>query len=241
MSQFIKPEKVDAMLWDFDGTLANSAAKNITITKQILARVAPHLTGEGLPRFLQSEAEYHFANHNADHWRELYSDFFGLTTAEIDAAAPLWETYQMADNTEVRLFDGVRETVQQFAHLPQGICSANVSHHIRQVLTDHGIISAFQSVVGYEDLPRQHQKPAPDGGLKCLQELFGAIHDKTIVFVGDHIADVLFARGLSERLDTSNKVISVVITHSGANPKQWREQPDVIVEKPSDLADCFMT
>lgn len=235
MGRFKKLIKTDAVLWDFDGTLANSSAKNMAITRQILARVAPRLTGENLPRYLQNEADYHFANHNADHWRDLYRDFFGMTPDEIESAGPLWETHQMLDNTAVTLFDGVADTVRRMSHFPQGICSANATRNIRQVLDEHGISSVFNSVIGYEDLPHHHQKPAPDGGLKCLEEIFGDTQGKTIVYVGDHIADVLFARALGERLGPSNKVISVVITHSGANPAQWRAQPDEVIEKPSDL------
>lgn len=236
MSGFRKPFKIDALLWDFDGTLANSAAKNIAITRQILARVAPRLTGDNLPRYLQSEADYHFANHAADHWRDLYRDYFGMTADEIESAGPLWETYQMLDATGVTLFDGVADTIRQFSRFPQGICSANATRNIRQVLLEHGISSAFTSVIGYEDLPHHHQKPAPDGGLKCLQTIFGDTRDKTIIYVGDHIADVLFARGLSERLGPSNTVISVVVTHSGANPRQWRQQPDIVIESPAELS-----
>jgi phosphoglycolate phosphatase-like HAD superfamily hydrolase len=236
MSEFKKPSKVDAILWDFDGTLADSAAKNIAITKQILARVAPRLTGDNLPRSLESEADYHIANHGADHWRDLYRDFFGMTTDEIETAGPLWETYQSLDNTGVTLFDGILDTVTCLSYLPQGICSANSTSNIRQVLDGHGLDSAFQSVIGYEDLPHHEQKPAPDGGLRCLQEIFGHTQGKTIIYVGDHIADVLFARGLGERLGPSNTVISVVVTYSGAKPDQWREQPDEVIESPSDLA-----
>jgi phosphoglycolate phosphatase-like HAD superfamily hydrolase len=237
MSEYIKRKKIDAVLWDFDGTLADSAAKNIAITKQILARVAPHLTGDGLPRSLQSEADYHVANHGADHWRDLYRDFFGLTTAEIEIAGPLWETYQSLDNTGVTLFEGVSDTVTRLSHLPQGICSANSTDNIRQVLDGHGIDSAFQSVIGYEDLPHHEQKPAPDGGLKCLQEIFGHTQGKTIIYVGDHVADVMFARGLDERLGPTNTVVSVAVTYSGANPDRWSEQPDEVIESPSDLTD----
>ena len=235
MSEFKKPSKVDAILWDFDGTLADSAAKNIAITKQILAQVAPRLTGHNLPYSLQSEAGYHIANHGADHWRDLYRDYFGMTTDEIEIAGPLWETYQSLDNTGVTLFDGVLDTVTRLSHLPQGICSANSTNNIRQVLDGHGIDSSFQSVIGYEDLPHHEQKPAPDGGLKCLQEIFGHTQGKTIIYVGDHIADVIFARGLGDRLGPSNTVISVTVTYSGANPEHWREQPDEVIESPSDL------
>ncbi len=237
MSQINKQIKVDAILWDFDGTLADSAAKNIAITKQILAKVAPRLTGSKLPLSLQNETDYHAANHGADHWRDLYRDFFGMNDHEVETAGPLWETYQMLDHTAVTLFDGVVDSVNQLSHLPQGICSANASANIRQVLKEHGITAAFQSVIGYEDLPHHEQKPAPDGGLKCLQEIFGQTQDKTIIYVGDHIADVMFARGLDQRLGPSNRVISVVVTHSGAQPERWSEQPDEVIASPSELTD----
>jgi len=237
-----RPENIyrpDAILWDFDGTLANSAAKNIAITRQILDQVAPRLTGDKLPRYLQTEADYHFANHGADNWRDLYRDFFGMTPVEIENAGPLWETYQSLDKTSVTLFDGVTEAVKLFSALPQGICSANSTTNIRQVLKEHGVNSSFKSVIGYENLPHHHQKPAPDGGLMCLREIFGETQEKTIIYIGDHIADVLFARSLGERLGPSNTVISIVITHSGANPKHWRIQPDIVIDTPSQLVACL--
>jgi len=30
-------------------------------------------------------------------------------------------------------------------------------------------------------------------------------------------------------------VISVITTHSGASPDEWRAQPDVVIERPSDI------
>jgi phosphoglycolate phosphatase-like HAD superfamily hydrolase len=237
MSQLNKTHKVDAILWDFDGTLADSTAKNISITKTILNQVAPRLTGDNLPRSLQSIAEYHIANHGSEHWRQLYRDYFGMTPSEIEIAGPMWETHQMLDQTEVSLFDGVKDMVKRFSGFPQGICSANASQHIRQVLETHGIDSAFRSVIGYEDLPQNEQKPAPDGGLKCLKEIFGDTQEKTIVFIGDHIADVIFARGLKQRLSPSNQVISVVVTYSGAVPERWSTQPDWVFDSPAELLD----
>lgn len=225
----------DAILWDFDGTLANSAAKNIAITRQILARVAPRLTGDNLPASLASEAEYQVANHAAENWRDLYRDYFGMTEEEIEHAAPLWETYQLSDRTGVPLFAGVVETIRQLSRYPQGICSANATQNIRQVLRENGIGSAFRSVIGYEGLPHHQQKPAPDGGLKCIGEIFGETRGRTIICVGDHIADVLFARALSDRLGPAGTVVSVVVTHSGARPRQWRVQPDEVIENPAAL------
>ncbi len=235
MTQIIKTNNIDAVLWDFDGTLADTAAKNIAISKQILAQVVPRLTGDKLPRCLQDETLYHEAIHNVVDWRELYRDYFGMDADEIETAGPLWESYQMLDRTPVNLFDGIRESVIRLHPLPQGICSANATRQILQVIANNGIDPYFRSVVGYESLPDHHQKPEPDGGFRCMQEIFGDPTGKTVLYVGDHVADVLFARSLNERLGPSGSVVSVIITHSGAQPDRWREQPDLVVETPLDI------
>ena len=230
-----KQISADTVLWDFDGTLADTAAKNIAISKQILARVAPRLTGDNLPPCLRDNDLYHAAIHGVIDWRELYRDYFGMTPDEIETAGPMWEPFQMSDRTPVSLFDGIRETVIRLNSLPQGICSANATRNILQVVAENGIDSYFSSVVGYERLPEHHQKPASEGGFRCLQEIFGDPTGKSVLCIGDHIADVLFARRLAEQLGPPSDVISVIVTHSGARPENWREQPDVVIESPLEL------
>lgn len=230
-----KKLNVDAVLWDFDGTLADTAAKNIAISKQILAQVAPRLTGENLPACLLDDDLYQAAIHDVVEWRELYRRYFGMDADETETAGPLWEPYQMSDRTPVSLFDGIRETVIRLHPLPQGICSANATRNILQVVANNGIDSYFSSVVGYERLPEHHQKPAAEGGFRCLQEIFGDPAGKSVIHVGDHIADVLFTRALAERLGPDSQIVSVIVTHSGAQPESWRKQPDVIIENPLEL------
>ena len=104
-------------------------------------------------------------------------------------------------------------------------------------MAEHELDSVFNSIVGYENLPHHEQKPAAAGGMKCLEEIFGETRDKTIVFVGDHIMDVMFARALGEALHASNTVISLVVTWSGANPERWKMQPDEVIDRPSKLAE----
>ncbi len=228
--------KADAILWDFDGTLADSASKNIAITKQILAKVAPQLTGSNLPAWLCSEAEYHKANHGAENWRDLYRNYFGMSTKDIAAAGPMWEEYQARDTTEVKLFDGIRETLRKLCQIPMGISSANSSDNINRVLNNNRIKSSFRSVIGYENFPPEAQKPAANPGLKCLQEVLQDHHGKTILYVGDHIADVLFSRNIAASLGSSSTVISIIVTYSGAQPDRWRVQPDKVIGHPAELA-----
>lgn len=236
MPQFNNRIKADAILWDFDGTLADSAAKNYNITLQILDKVAPHLTGGNLPSWLQNKTNYHKAIQHAENWRDLYRDYFGMALEDIQAAGPMWEEHQASDDTEVTLYDGILETVQKLAQIPMGISSANSSYNINRVLINHGIESSFRSVVGYETFPPEMQKPVADPGMQCLDEVLEDARGKTIIYIGDHVADVIFSKNIAEQLGSSSTVISVVVTYSGAEPDRWRVQPDEVIGHPAELA-----
>lgn len=105
--------KIDAILWDYDGTLVHSAPKNIAITLQILDVVAPRLTGNQLPQYLKSEEAYHFANHQAVNWQDLYVNYYGMTTSEMLHAGTLWSEYQRLNTTPVAMFPFVKECISQ--------------------------------------------------------------------------------------------------------------------------------
>ena len=239
MPNFNQRIKADAILWDFDGTLADSTAKNYNITLQILDKVAPHITSGKLPGWLENKTNYHKAIQQAEIWQDLYRDFFGMALEDIQAAGPMWEEHQAEDNTEVTLYEGILETVNELANIPMGISSANSSYNINRVLNNNGIISNFRSVVGYEKFPPGAQKPAADPGMQCLAEVLEETHGKTIIYVGDHVADVIFSRNIADRLGPSSTVISVAVTYSGAEPVSWREQPDEVIEHPAELMSWF--
>ena len=228
---------IDAILWDYDGTLVNSAPKNMSVTKDILSEVAPRLCGNGLPEHLQSESMYHEANHAAQNWQDLYIRFFGLSHEETDLAGPLWSEHQRRNTTPVTLFDGIIGVMQAFAHIPHGICSQNSAANIQALLNAHTIDSYFKLVVGYEDVPFDRQKPASDAGLKCLGGIFAEVSNKTLLVIGDHEADVMFARNISSDIDNSNTVISIAVSYSGAEPEKWDHQPDKVISRPQELTE----
>lgn len=229
--------KIDAILWDFDGTLVNSAPKNISITKDILSEVAPHLSGNNLPEQLRSESRYHEANHAAKNWRDLYIRFLGLTREETDLAGSLWAEHQRLNTTPVALFDGIIDVIRMFANIPHGICSQNSAANILSLLDDVLLSSYFKFVVGYEDVPYNRQKPASDAGLMCLEKILGKSRDQTLLVIGDHESDVMFARNISSDIDESNTVISIVVSYSGAEPEEWDHRPDKVISRPQELAE----
>jgi len=228
---------IDAILWDYDGTLVNSAPKNISVTKDILSEVAPHLCGKGLPEHLKSESRYHEANHAAKNWRDLYLNLFGLTHEETELAGSMWSKYQRLNTTPVAPFDGIIDVIEMFTNVPQGICSQNSAANIKALLDSLSITAYFKFVAGYEEVSIDRQKPASNAGLMCLDRILGEVRNKTLLVIGDHEVDVMFARNISSDIDGSNTVISIAVLYSGAEPEEWEHQPDQVISRPAELAE----
>jgi len=226
--------KIDAVLWDYDGTLVNSVPKNIDITKQILAVVAPRLTGDNLPLCLQSEQNYHRANHQAKNWQDLYVNYYGMTEMEMLQAGALWSEYQLANQTPVELFAGIRETINQI-RLPQGICSQNSAKNIQAVLEKSNLSAKINAIIGYDDIPSDCQKPHAFSGLQCLNQIFSSLAGLTVLYVGDHEGDVLFALNIQQALPKSSSMLAVAVKYSGAEISNWQHQPDFAVDSPLEL------
>lgn len=226
--------RADAILWDYDGTLVNSVPKNIDITKQILSIVAPRLTGVKLPKYLKTEKEYHIANHQSKNWQDLYTNYYGMTENEMLRAGTLWTEHQLENNTPVELFSGVKKVIDQI-NIPQGICSQNSSVNINRVLERYKLAHKFDSIIGYDDIPSNMQKPSSFSGIKCLNQIFKSLKNKNIVYIGDHEGDVEFARNIEKEIRNDNNVISMIVKYSGANINSWVYKPDFELDSPNDL------
>lgn len=226
--------KIDAILWDYDGTLVNSVPKNIDITKQILSIVAPQLAGEQLPKYLQNEKDYHIANHQSKNWQDLYINYYGMTESEMLKAGTLWTEFQLKNSTPVELFSEIKETINQIT-LPQGICSQNSSKNINQVLEKYNLTHKFNSIIGYDDIPSNMQKPASFSGIKCLNQIFKSLKNKTILYIGDHEADIEFARNIENDMPNDSKIISIAVKYSGAITNSWKYKADFELDSPKEL------
>ncbi len=231
---------INAILWDYDGTLVNSVPKNIDITKQILTEVAPRLSGEHLPHYLKNEEAYHVANHQSKNWQDLYLNYYGMSESEMLQAGTLWTKYQLKNTTPVELFAEIEQTINQI-HIPQGICSQNSSKNISQVLEHNALSHKFKAIVGYDDIPSNTQKPNPFGGLKCIEQIFGSTTDKTVFYIGDHEGDIEFARNIDKQLNGKSKVIAIAATYSGAITSSWNHKADFEIKTPSELLKIIKT
>lgn len=208
---------VGAILWDYDGTLADSSKKNIEVTIEILRRFIPDVD-ENVPEALASRTSYQDAYGKMSDWKELYRTCYGLDDEQVKAAGAMWSEAQLSNKTFSDIFSGVPEMLAALAPIPMGVCSQNGAEVIRRSLEHHGILKYFGAVVGYDEVPFDGQKPAPDAFFVCLDRLGIKNRGCRFIYVGDHSVDVAFGKNAETELKKSfpaAEVICVAVHHPG--------------------------
>lgn len=225
--------KINSIIWDYDGTLADTRLKNLNVTKTIISKITGTVNiNDSVLNSLQNYVE---ANNRSSNWRDLYRREFGLNKRQIDAAGKLWTEIQLADRTDVLLFEGINYTVAELSAYPQGIVSQNSSRIIRDNLEKFGLEKYFNHIVGYEEVELTKQKPDPDGLLTCISMLSDLKNNQTVIYIGDHITDIECAHNANNRLGR-NSVISILLNNIDQNEiKDWKYKPDHIADGPQDI------
>lgn len=218
-----------AILWDYDGTLADSSRKNMEVTISIFRKFYPDIAAN-MPDVLKSYDKYQKANHKYRNWRELYRECYGIEEEELDRAGRLWAEGQLKDTAVPDIFPGMTELLADLRGIPMGICSQNSCRNIEKTLERYGIRDCFDAIVGYDSISGKFQKPHPQGFIMCAEKLAETDEDGRLIYIGDHRDDITFARG-AERL-LGRKVICITIDHlkyNGENFCLWDEKPDYYV------------
>ena len=229
-----------AVIWDYDGTLVDTRAKNLTITRSIVE----HFTGvdPDTIEILRSLEEYTSALHRHHNWRQLYVTEFGMSESNIDDAGKLWTEYQLADTTVAPPYEGIDHVLHALGALPHGIVSMNSQANIIRSLDEMGLLEHFEVIVGYEEVDVNRQKPAADGVLLCLEKLtrFAPGH---VAYVGDHHIDIECVRNTNDALTQEGHDIRVFAIAAGygirAQNGTCPEDPDYEVASPRELVDIL--
>jgi HAD superfamily hydrolase (TIGR01549 family) len=233
-------QTIHAILWDYDGTLVDTRVKNLYVTQQILQAV----TGRNASHFpkLQSIESYHAAYKQSTNWRDLYHQVFGLSEQQTDQAGLLWTEYQLKDRTPTPFYEGISEVLNELHKLPQGIVSQNSHSAILGSLQKNDLLKYFASVIGYEEVALNRQKPEPDGLLRCIEELTTATSGY-VFYIGDHETDVRCASNVNKVFKEKGidlKVISIAAFYgSDSDDSGWEIRPDHAAYSPRDIVQIF--
>ena len=181
---------IDAIIFDFDYTLADSSPGIIESANYALSRLGlPPATpdtirrtiGLSLPATLLALAGPEHGSPHAN-LEQAFQDYFVERADEV-----------MADSTT--LFDFVPDTVRELSKrgLKLGIVSSKYRRRIEAVLEREGLRDRFGVIVGGEDVSAF--KPDPGGLISAVKKL--ASVPKNVLYVGDSLVDAETAKRAS--------------------------------------------
>lgn len=218
--------KPAAILWDYDGTLVDSAVKNRLVTIELLQRFDARVE-EHLPPALQTvesyrRAQLRWARFGPTDWRQLCQREYGLSVQQTEQLGENWAATQHRQPLQPPLFGGLRAVLPQLAALaPMGVCSRNTAAHIARTLGRYGVADCFGSIIGWQQVAADRQKPDPAAFLQCLRQLGVRGDEGPLVYIGDSALDVQFAHAAARQLAQAGRGVQVytVITRFG----DWRD------------------
>lgn len=172
-----------AIVWDLDGTLAESAPDLATALNALLAEnslpqhaveAVRNMIGGGVPKLIE---------------RGFRASGRPLGGPGISALVPRFmEVYSACATDNTHLRPQAREALEHFhqAGVVQGLCTNKPISVTRQIVAALGMEAYFGSVIGGDST--EHRKPDPLPLQTCLAEL--GVSPSDAVMIGDSGADV---------------------------------------------------
>lgn len=217
MQTNISKTRFDAVVFDLDGTLANTFPTVLRIFNRLmldrtgrewkLAELAPYF---GTPETVMIERIFS-DHHNLDNHEAVIADFYRLCHE---------------DGHEIQPFDGMRDLVHGLrqAGVKLGVYSGANTESARIRIGHAGLLEYFDEIIGGDAV--SNYKPHPEGLVKLIEQ-FDVDPGRT-VYIGDMVADVEAGRGAG--------ATTVAVTWgAGKREALAAAKPDFLVERPELL------
>jgi phosphoglycolate phosphatase len=204
------------LVFDFDGTIADSTEGILQTTRATFARM-------GLPRPDDADVRQGIGLPLKGALRTA-----GLPEDRLDEGADIYhEVFYEVAPKHIVLFPGIKEALEKLASrgYRMAIATSRSEHSLVMLLGEHGIAQYFEVLgsVGCVDNP----KPAPDIVLWVLGRM-GATPDQSLV-IGDTVYDIQM--GKAARCSTC------AVTYGNHGPEQLRTaEPDFLIDDMRELA-----
>ncbi|MBU7023449.1 MAG: HAD-IA family hydrolase [Theionarchaea archaeon] len=178
---------IRAVLFDFDYTLADTSRGVIECVRVALEEMGlPAVSAERVRETIGMSLRETFRHVSEEGNEERSNEFERLFLKRADEV--------MADLAV--MYERARESVQQLRdQFLLGIVSTKFRYRIQTILKREKMLSAFNVVIGGEDVI--HHKPHPEALLKAV-DLLGCSPDE-VIYVGDSTVDAEAARRASIR------------------------------------------
>lgn len=214
---------INAVLFDFDGTLADSFAAITASTNHVRASY-------GLPPMAEAEVR-RYVGYGLDN---LMADL--VPGAPVDEAVATYRTHHATVMlTQTRLMPGAVEAIPELARrgLKLAVCSNKRVEFTRELVRALGLSGYFVCVLGPDDVGGR-AKPDPAMLLEGLTRL--GIPAAEALYIGDMVVDVQTARAAG--------VPVWIISNDGTGafvPVDGEPQPDRVLRSLAELPELLLT
>lgn len=178
-------KKPKLIIFDFDGTLADTTATILCTYKMAIEKI-------GAPSRTDAECQATIGLPLKEGFRQLYPDF---SEEQLDNCV---STYRSIFNTNKKslvpkLYPGVKDTLNQLAEMgiQMSVASSRSRESLVEFCDDNGITNYFSLILGADDVT--HAKPNPEPVLITLERIRQEA-DQTVV-VGDMPVDIAMGNG----------------------------------------------
>src|SRR5215211_4025465 len=211
-----------AIVFDFDGVLANSEPLHLRAFQDVLA-------DEGIALSKDDYYAHYLGYDDVGVFRLIGAQRAGWSDRHItDLVLRKAARMEVLEQEGAILFPGAAHAIRRAAAVvPIAIASGAFGHEIRRVLDREGLSSLFAAIVGAEDTPAS--KPAPDpylSALARLASLHGPVAATECVAVEDSVWGLDSARAAGLR--------TVAVAQS--YPRETLTAADIVIDRISDFS-----
>lgn len=175
---------MQTFIFDVDGTLIDSGAKDRETMRQALAEYGYSFTTEellfcfGMPAHSSMTA-------------------LGVRPEQMEAITRRWEELAYRELDKIPVYDGIVDmlTVLRAAGKPRGIVTSRTRAQFERGFVPIGLNGYFDTAVCADEV--EHPKPAPDALLACIRRLGGTPEES--IYIGDSAYDMQCARAAGVR------------------------------------------
>jgi HAD superfamily hydrolase (TIGR01549 family) len=210
------PRDLRAVLFDWDGTLANTAEASYRCYEKLFG-------GYGIT--FDRDA---FQRTYSPNWHLTYTAL-GLPTDRWAEADALWLTHYQGEH--VALIEGAREALGRLkgARIPLGLVTSGDRVRVARELAELEMAPLFDVVVCAEDIV--NRKPHPEALLLALDRLH--VHPAAAAYVGDSPEDIAMAREAG--------VFAIGIPGGFPNREALlASRPDQVAQSVTDAVDALL-
>lgn len=231
---------IKAIIWDYDGTLCDTRPKNLIVTRKIIE----HVTKKSYSCYsiLNDVEEFKAAHGRSTNWRDFYKKEFKFEEEEIDETGKYWTEFQLSDDTEVPFFNGILDVLKATDFVPHGIVSQNSRKIIHQQISNKNLTAKFKSIIGFEEVDLQKQKPHPDGLVNCINTLT-EFESGSVIYIGDHETDTICVKNARKVLHEKGidiNILSVAALYDNMIcVTEWDNQPDFMADSPEKILEVL--